>query len=230
MKRRVHAEPIIVIPEDEEFENPNEPVAIVQRRERVAFERFVVAMRDQNELAEMDDRDQVDDEENDNNDINNRLVPVVNGWDMPELVDDDNDHDIDVNNINNYRNLHPGVADERFWKIIESFNWRNRTDGVISKRDLERPIRNLTRLDEQIFREKLKEYYTMLHEKLTHDGMFGNVTPNEQSKTVSHMIALGLQIYNTVLEDATFVYILVEQGDCQSLIDLLPANLKIDVN
>jgi hypothetical protein len=276
MNRRVHAEPIIVIPENEEYDEPVAQVNVRGRQRGRVFERFIEAMRLRNGLAEMDERAQAnfeanpegynsEDDDSDDENINNR------GWDayddidrindqrmlnlpnanvpiraMPELVDDDNNdnrvnnvrvNDNRVNNdhvnnarVNEYNNLRPGVADEKFWKIIESFNWRNRSDGVINKRDLERPVRNLTRLDEQIFREKLKEYYTMLYEKLSHDGVFDNVPPAGRREAVSHMIALGLQIYNTVLEDATFVYILVEQGDCQSLVDLLPASLQIDLN
>ena len=268
MNRRVHADPIIIVPEAEEIEEPAAPVIVRGRqRGRVdVFERFVAAMRDQNGLVEMDVRaqagaqviieanpeeynsedDDSDDEvhhgawdaydDNDRlNDLNrlnelNRVgAPAIrqNVRALPELVDED--EQLDHPQIQ-YRNLRPGVADERFWKIIESFNWRNRTDGVISKHDLERVTRRLTRLDEQIFRIKMKEYYEMLHEKLSHDGMFENVTVAGQHKTVSHMIALGLQIYNTVLEDATFVYILVEQGDCQSLLDILPINLKVDLD
>ena len=188
-----------------------------------------------NIAARVDDVVDVVNVDIDDNDIDDNNV------DIKDVVDDDGDADV-VNNgdhlalvngapqekINDFSQMRPAVITDVFWTIIESIHWRNMSDGGINARATLAIINKLTELDRRIFKVKYTEFYNMMKNRLDIDDMFtrnGIITQFEIAKIVSHVIALGRDIFTTLFEDLAFFQFLIETGECQSFDSCLPNDL-----
>lgn len=136
----------------------------------------------------------------------------------------------DPANIIAYEALPQDARERSFWNTIGKLNWHNTSDGAIGHANVSGVIKALNSLDLKVF----KTQYTHLFEQtvmiLDADGMFERNRlegMSARAKVVSHIIALGPDQYKTLISDPEILQFLVESGECQSLNEILPAEIKV---
>lgn len=118
---------------------------------------------------------------------------------------------------------------EAFWKIISGLNWHNISDGIINPVTIRNIIAKYSPAHQVIFKECYANLFGILKERLETDGMFtrnGINDDDEKARIVSHVIALGQNQFNTLLDDMEILQFLITSNECQSLHDLLPPTMK----
>ena len=113
-----------------------------------------------------------------------------------------------------------------FWETIAQFNWRNASEGRIDGSAIRKAFKNIQY--RQVFKDQYGAQYTVLHDKLQADDFFrrNNLTTiSAEAKVISHVIALGSEIYEALSNDLPFLQTLVELGECVSFDDMLPDDM-----
>lgn len=134
-------------------------------------------------------------------------------------------HHAPVRDDTNYRLLSPQQRADIFWQIINTFQWRNASDGRVNARAIQNSIRDFTQSKLDLFKEEYNELYKLMQIKLEEDGMFrrnGIVHPVAQAGIISHAIAMGKDQFYTLFDDPEFFQFFIETGECQSLSAILP--------
>lgn len=129
--------------------------------------------------------------------------------------------------------IDPGQQNLTFWNLIASFKWHNASEGAISHKELTN-IKNIIvgwiPLHKLLFQKKYEEIFVLTRDRLREDGMFDRnniVTQSNIAKVVSHVIALGMESYNTLIEDLPFYQTLIEMQECQNMNEILPEEWQI---
>jgi hypothetical protein len=126
--------------------------------------------------------------------------------------------------------IDPGTRRVMFWAVIARLNWHNASDGAMPAGPVGALFNGLSARDALIFKREYENMFNGAIEFLRADGMFdrnGAVEYRAQAKIVSHIIALGEDQYTTLISDPMILQFLIEAGECQSLNDLLPENIKV---
>lgn len=126
--------------------------------------------------------------------------------------------------------LDPGTRRLKFWEIITRLGWHNASDGAMPAGPINALFNGLTAADALTFKLEYENMFNGAVEFLRADGMFDRNGANDhqaQARIVSHIIALGEDQYVTLIGDPAILQFLVESGECQSLNNLLPENIKI---
>lgn len=126
--------------------------------------------------------------------------------------------------------LDPGARRVKFWELIRKLNWHNASDGAIPRNAVTNMFNGCSALDMLTFKTEYGNIYNGAVDFLSADGMFdrnGADTHNARAKIVSHTIALGEDQYTTLIGDPAFLQFLIEAGECQSLNDMLPENIRV---
>jgi hypothetical protein len=145
---------------------------------------------------------------------NNDVRPVVK--EEPELLIDDE-----------IKKLTPGQINETFWELIQSFQWCNVSEGNVDTRKVRNTIANWSNINKIIFKDKYAELFALTNQRLKNDNMFVRNNVQNPSKVISHMIALGMEAFNNLFDDLSFVQILIELHECQNLNELLPLSWQL---
>lgn len=117
-----------------------------------------------------------------------------------------------------------------FWTIIDSFTWRNKSDGAIDKRFIEKYFSKLSKQKYDSFREHYKHFYNQMHDSLEKDRVFtrNNIkTSTDEARIISHAVALGRSQYDTLLDDHYIFQFLIENDECQSFDSCLPDDIQM---
>lgn len=118
--------------------------------------------------------------------------------------------------------------EDQFWAIIADLNWQHAIDQIMPSGPVRAAIGRLTPLRRQLFKEVYARMFADLWQIMRGDGIFdrnGIVPGRDQAKIISHMIAMGGDQYHTIRTDMAILQFFIDGGYCQSLNDLLPADI-----
>lgn len=169
-----------------------------------------------------------------------RNIPVQTprlGWGFDEnddsddqISDSENDSDdhgsssnkpnaADIEDIS--AKLANGDLEPRFWEIIESFGWRNMSEGGPKTRTTP----GLSRINKEIF----AYYYPKKHNslgKIILDNEIGGST-TDMEKMISHAIGLGRESYEILSGEPLLLKFLFESNECSNLFKLIKIYIKM---
>jgi hypothetical protein len=117
-----------------------------------------------------------------------------------------------------------------FWTAIDSFAWRNRSDGAVNKRFIDNYFNNVSKQRRDSFREHYANVYDLMRESLEKDRIFvrNNIkTSVDEACIISHAIALGRSQYDTLIDDHHIFQFLIENDECQSFDSCLPHDIQM---
>lgn len=165
-----------------------------------------------------------------------RHSPVRNVMRARAVRDDSDDEDIpiaaprvELRPIEDFNALSDEEKSESFWKTITSFGWMNATDGRPNIHAIQNIIAGMCPERREHFKMSYFNAYDVMQMRLMADGMFernGIVSIVEQAKIISHVIAMGSQQYNVLIDDPAIYQFFIEQGDCQSFDAILPHDMQ----
>lgn len=129
-----------------------------------------------------------------------------------------------------YNMMSQDARERSFWATIAKLNWRNASDGHIGAAAVGAVFNTLPAIDIKVFKEQYTHLFEQTRMILEADGMFARnrlETMSAQAKIVSHAIAMGADQYRTLTADPEIFQFFVDSGECQSLNEVLPAELRI---
>lgn len=121
--------------------------------------------------------------------------------------------------------MSPGECTDKFWELIAKFAWQNASDQNMNHRTIQQTFARFTGGEKEVFLAKYNTLYEEMHARLTADGVFarrGMDGISDQARVVSHFIAMGRDVYSNLIETREFCEFLIDNGDCQSLDEMLP--------
>lgn len=119
----------------------------------------------------------------------------------------------------------PATREQHFWRIIELCTWRNRSDGAPT---MPRNLFDIPAAARQSWREVYEQHYESARAVLEGDGLFrrNRMNSTDQARCISHIIAMGRDQYETLLNALDVVAFLWENNECQSFDSRLPDDLQ----
>lgn len=112
-----------------------------------------------------------------------------------------------------YDDLTEVQKENRFWEIINRFNWRNASDQRMNLGAAERTFNNFSRLDREVFRGLYTQKYNQMRDVMR--DAIAAAGANE-AHVVSHLIAMGRESFATVLEAPMLGDFFITSGECQN--------------
>lgn len=242
--QRERAAPIIIVADDDvepkanihvqkrEERREQRRAAILARRMRWEAEQEAAREREQEQINRAEVRHNprfVDTDSDNDSDDEPRAQPqrVQPRLDVESDEEDVRDADEEVvdNPVADIPVDDNADAQEAFWGIIARLQWRNRSDGVMTARHVQNVVGILPPARKNLFRAHYKYMYDRLNRVLELDGTVER-NNGDASTIISHVIALGRDQYNTLSDDMELLQFLIITGECQSLDDMLPNDVK----
>ena len=117
----------------------------------------------------------------------------------------------------------------QFWIMLMQLEWRNSSDERMTAGRVNRFIRGLTPDQRDIFADRYAAIYDelLLHLTASRMSQRKNITADgDRAKIVSHFIAMGRDVYETIKESSDLCEYFIDAGECQSLDNLLPYDMQ----
>jgi len=106
-----------------------------------------------------------------------------------------------------------------FWRIIDSFHWRDVSAGLIDKQHIATIFNNLTMQERAMFHATYMKHHKCLLDKLHMDRVFerSHITDGALKVTVvSHIIAMGRPTYDMCYLSCSTVQHIIDKKEYQS--------------
>ncbi len=108
------------------------------------------------------------------------------------------------------------ACNKTFWSTVEMFKWVNKSDGIMDIQSVLGLLHSMNSGRKQLFKKKYMKYYERMDDHLCKNDLYLVDEPNHKKVVISHIIAMGKQVYKSCINDITLVYFMVNEGECQS--------------
>lgn len=130
--------------------------------------------------------------------------------------DIDDDIDTDKEAKDNYEILTEGGRMEAFWNIIDRFKWKLRSDVALTSHDVTKITNKFSAIDKIVFTHIYPEVMKNIKEILSGLLEIKNLTDEQKNESVSHIVAMGQQWHNNLMESPDLAEFLLSDGEVQN--------------
>ena len=113
-----------------------------------------------------------------------------------------------------------------FWGLISRFSWTCRSDKIFSDYDVEKIAKTFSKLEKIVFKEIYVNIMNDLKNILSDSIKMKNVSEREEIEYYGHIIAMGKQWYDNLIEHPYLAEFLISDGEMQLFYSALPEELK----
>lgn len=125
-----------------------------------------------------------------------------------------------------YRPPTEGEARNNFWTVVEKLEWRNRSDGAISREDIEGFRNRLLDRERDYFKLAFHHYQGIALD----NDVVKTAAPGERTHVATHIVMMGKEMFEQYISDPTWVDFLVKNNDYQKLYDDIVDVFGIDAD
>jgi|SRR3989344_234210 len=105
-----------------------------------------------------------------------------------------------------------------FWGLIRNLHWANASDLKMNLLAIKNQINSFRPTIKMTFRVVYKQYADALMNKLNTIFVDRNLKEDEQKIIVSHVIGLGSEWYENIMDSPQMVEFLIDQNECQNFL------------